>query len=153
MKKSITKQLIFNLMELLMVQIQLFFERREIICAVFNITFILPFSPSIRGAPPPPAMPPPSASAIATRFATHWIADALADDESFDFSVLQGEAPNPKLLRRSPERFRSLTWVPWLIGFVGGLQIWCGPRRSPSRAPRRPRASGSRSGASRRRHP
>ena len=27
-------------------------------------------------------MPPPSASASASRLATHWIADALADDES-----------------------------------------------------------------------
>ena len=40
----------------------------------------------------------------------HWIADALAGDKSLEFSVLKGEAPNPNLLRRSPGRFRSLTW-------------------------------------------
>ena len=33
--------------------------------------------------------------------ATHWITDALAGDDSIEFSMLQGEAPNPKLLRRS----------------------------------------------------
>ncbi|XP_066398714.1 uncharacterized protein [Miscanthus floridulus] len=34
-------------------------------------------------------MPSPSASAIATRFAAHWIADALAGDKSLEFSVLK----------------------------------------------------------------
>ncbi|XP_020393402.1 uncharacterized protein [Zea mays] len=45
-------------------------------------------------------MPPPSASA--SRLATHWIADALADDESLDFSVLKGWK-----LRRIGEGFAS----------------------------------------------
>jgi hypothetical protein len=101
-------------------------------------------------------MPPGSASAaaIATRFATHWIADALAGDEYIDFSVLKGEAPNPKLLRRSPGRFRSQGLSPGMVNWlVGGLQFWWGPRRSPSRAPRSLRVSGSRSGAFRRCRP
>eukprot|EP00267_Zea_mays_P021311 XP_008645113.2 uncharacterized protein LOC103626481 isoform X1 [Zea mays] len=53
-------------------------------------------------------MPPPSASAIATRFATHWIADALADDESFDFSVLQDLVrASSKPLAGAPEATRE----------------------------------------------
>jgi len=39
-------------------------------------------------------MPPLSASATATRFAAHWVVDALAGDETLEFSVLKGEAPN-----------------------------------------------------------
>ena len=51
-------------------------------------------------------MPPPSATAA--RFAAHWVADALAGDETRDFSVIKGNFgfpayPNP------PLRFRYLT--------------------------------------------
>jgi hypothetical protein len=53
-------------------------------------------------------MPPLPASATATRFASQWIADALAGDEALDFSVLKGEPQNPDLLLRSPAQLRSL---------------------------------------------
>ena len=54
----------------------------------------MPFFTSPPQTPPPPTMPPLSASATATRFAAHWVVDALAGDETLEFSVLKGEAPN-----------------------------------------------------------
>ena len=36
-------------------------------------------------------MPPLSTSATVTRFAAHWVVDALAGDETLEFSVLKGE--------------------------------------------------------------
>ncbi|PWZ20416.1 hypothetical protein Zm00014a_034467 [Zea mays] len=51
-------------------------------------------------------MPPPSASA--SRLATHWIADALADDESLDFSVLKALfGDSSKSLAGAPEATRE----------------------------------------------
>ncbi|XP_062189809.1 uncharacterized protein LOC133892851 isoform X2 [Phragmites australis] len=58
--------------------------------------------------PPPLAMPPLFASATATRFAAHWVADALAGDEALDFSVLKAlVGASPECLAGAPEATRE----------------------------------------------
>ncbi|KAF8772343.1 hypothetical protein HU200_005855 [Digitaria exilis] len=59
--------------------------------------------------PPPPAMPPLlPASAAATRFAAHWVADALAGDEALEFSVLKAlVGASSESLAGAPEATRE----------------------------------------------
>ncbi|PAN09873.1 hypothetical protein PAHAL_2G055400 [Panicum hallii] len=68
----------------------------------------MPFRTSPPQTPPPPAMQPLSASATATRFAAHWVADALAGDETLEFSVLKAlVGASPESLSGAPEATRK----------------------------------------------
>ncbi|KAG8070788.1 hypothetical protein GUJ93_ZPchr0006g42679 [Zizania palustris] len=53
-------------------------------------------------------MPPPSVSAVASRFAAYWVADALAGDESLDFSGIKAlVGVSPDSLTGAPEAVRE----------------------------------------------